>query len=51
MLLPSGAIASKDNVVDKSFFPAQFRSRSVPNKLTEAYINYKLFGLLAQAYY
>ena len=24
---------------------------SVPNKHTEAYINYKLFGLLAQAYY
>lgn len=32
--------------MDGSFFPSQFRSHSVPNKHTEACINYKLYGLL-----
>ena len=31
---------------DRSFCPAQYHSCSVPKKHTEAYINYKLFGLL-----
>ena len=37
--------------VDRGFCPAQSCRRSVPKKHTEAYINYKLFDLLAQAYY
>ena len=37
--------------VDGSFCPAWFYSHSVPKKHKEAYINYKLFGLLAQGYY
>ena len=37
--------------VDRGFCHAQSHSHSVPTKHTEAYINYKLVGLLAQAYY
>ena len=37
--------------VDGSICPAQSRSYSIPKKHTEAYIDYKRFGLLAQAYY
>lgn len=37
--------------VDGSFCPAQSCSHSVPKKYTKTYINYKLFSLLAQAYY
>lgn len=36
--------------IDRSFCPDWSRSLSVPNKYIEAYINQKLFGLLAEAY-
>ena len=37
--------------IDRSFCPTRYCSHSVPKKHTETYINYKCFGLLAQAYY
>lgn len=37
--------------VNGSFCPIQSRSHLVPKKHTEAYLNYKLFDILAQAYY
>ena len=40
-----------DKVVDLSFCLTQFCNHSIPEKHTEAYISYKLFGLLAQACY
>ena len=36
--------------VDESFCPVQFHSYSILKNHTATY-NYKLFGLLAQAYY
>lgn len=38
-------------VIDISFCLAWFHSHLVPTKHTESFINYKLFVLLAQAYY
>ena len=38
-------------IYKQSFCSIQIWSCSVPKKHTEGYINYKLFCLLAQAYY
>lgn len=40
-----------EDAVDRSFCPVWFHSLSIPKKHVEAYINYKLVGLLAQAFY
>lgn len=37
--------------VDKRFCPHWSRNCPVPKRHTEAYINYKIFGLLGQTYY
>ena len=42
---------STSSYVDRSFCPAQSCSHSVPKKHKEAYVNYELVGLLAQASY
>ena len=43
--------AGKQTGAGGSFCPSQAHSCSVPKKHTEAYVNYQLFGLLAQTYY
>ena len=48
---PHVHIQTERILIDRNFCPAKFHSHSVPKKHIEAYINYKLFGLLAQAYY